>query len=189
MNIVLLLIALFSTPSDPSIQCTGDFAITSCKTFKEMVEAKDQDVVTEISRRSMVCFRPDEDVFAVVSLGIPSSFDAPQAGTQMAKGDVFYHLYSDGNHRESRMVQGQWTKMASDRVEDASFHGKSGGTEISFTPSSLSVSYSFQNMSGDTTDYVMEVRVSTLRFVQNWTYTLEGNRKGSMTKTGKCMRF
>jgi hypothetical protein len=157
------------TPPSYTVDCSTVNATLSCRSFNEMVEKKDPDLLSEIKAPSFVCFRSTEDVFSVVSPASAPDLVYYKETTKylsQAGGVVFYNRYSSGIAEDSRIVMGNWNKFSMVNSEPSFESLKEGNTQASISSAELSVTYAYKNLSGSTTTYSPQVRRSTKRFLE-----------------------
>jgi hypothetical protein len=192
---LLLWVALQSSSGQPvqfanplRADCTGERNTQSCKSFNELVEAKDDSVLKSINDDSYVCFRSEADVFSIISFHQATSdkFNFPM---------VSYHLFKDGNIDDFKAAYGKWKKQT-----DGSFVFEEAkappSKEITFkghatiTDDEVTFRYSFENLNSKTTDYGILIRRSTLRFTER--YEAPDSKDKTFTSdsyTGHCVAY
>ena len=168
--------------------CSGGRNTQSCRSFNEMIEGHDKTVLQSTSDDSYACFRPDDDVFFLISFHQATS----EKGTVPLVG---YHLFKKGVLDDSRVAYGKWTKQSDGSVdfeetkpppsEQLVFNAHSSVTEGNVT-----FSYSFENMAGKKTEYSVKIQRSTLRFVETYQWPNQrGKGEEPNTYSGYCVSY
>jgi hypothetical protein len=151
---------------DYSLQCDAfPYSVVACHSFNELVAAKDDDVLTMLRRpEAYLCFRNSDDIFSIVTIGSPYdvTFKKQPNGTLQAPGVVSYRRFKDGQDDEYQFSFGNWRTINRDDYPFFSSPPKEDPT-ISVSQSEISVQHSFKNVGGGTTNYVIQIRRSTLR--------------------------
>jgi hypothetical protein len=186
-----------ATPSYAA-DCSMVYAPTACRSFNEMVTKKDKDLVSTLaSGYTFVCFRSQEDTFVLISYSRPASVlfkKHPTLEYFQREGIVFYDRYKDGVRDDSQMSAGEWAKfdLAS---ENASFGPQEksapNAPQSTINDAEVGFAYSFSNIAGTKTDYQIQIRRSTLRFVETYSAP-DDPKKGTFSKTtatGYCAEF
>ena len=206
-----LLIALLFTivafgqhaPVSLSANFCSDFqsAKPACGSFKELVDHRDNEILAILSQRCRVdgvglgreaseggayaCFVEDEDRFLVVGFSMPASREEVRNGVITGRGVLCFDEYKKGMPGGHQ----QYAELVNDPLvppEDkpAAISPPKGDTEATVDASGIFMSYSFHNGNGGKTDYKLEIRRSTQRFVE--TYEAD---KSTYTETGHCAVF
>jgi hypothetical protein len=183
--------------TDHKIDCSGVSSPLGCKSYNEMVEAKDADLLSLLKQRDVyVCFREYEDVFSVIGIDTPYdyAFRKLPNGTYHADSSIMYLRFKAGQNESFRMVFGKWTKIGADGNPFFATPPRSD-TSASVTDSEVSLSYDFRNVGGGLTTYSFQMRRSTLRASE----TLQWNNpptkekaapdRGSQDYDGHCVLF
>ena len=203
-NAILILVALFCGPvlraqenripgsQSQHIDCSKEnFRTPACDSFNEMLENSDPDIADAVSgsQQAFVCFRKDSDVFLLISYYEPSSW---LHGDNQRAGTLTYTRYRDGVLNDVRTCVGDWKKLPSG---DARFRGQ----QCFIDSAELIVEYSDQNLNNETTHYSVQIRRSTLRFVENFHGTerktgqppkgAKSNSQFQLSETGYCEKF
>jgi hypothetical protein len=178
------------------VDCSMMGTAPGCKSYNEMVEANDKDILDYLKEGSaLACFRENEDVFTLIA------FDEPghelytkdlKSGLLKTFGLVFYLRFSNGLSDDFRMSPGTWTLSPNSELSAASFDANQGTpVQASVESSEVSVYYSYQNLAKTTTKYGIQIRRSTLRFTETWQYPDDEKQKGESrtTNTGHCAAF
>lgn len=183
--------------------CSKVAMATSCKSYNEMVDAKDKDLMGYLStENAFVCFRETEDVFSLISFVEPAqSFykkDKKYPFLLTASGLLFYSRYAKGQNDDFRMFPGTWSGMARTETSMELADRPTFSTNDAVKPNQASVDqsevgiiYTYQNLSRTTTTYSIQIRRSTLRFNETWTFPAD-DKKSADTRieaTGHCITF
>ena len=146
--------------------CTGERNTQSCKSFNQLVEAKDDSVLKSISDDSYVCFRSEADVFSITSFHQATSdkFNFPVVG---------FHLFKQGNLDDFKAAYGKWRKQTDGSFvyeeakappsKETTFKG-----HATITDDEITFRYSFEGLDSKTIDYGIQIRRSTLRFIERY---------------------
>jgi hypothetical protein len=143
---------------------------------------------------AFVCFRENEDAFIIVSFEQPKDTDFqkdPKTGAITFPGLASIRRFSKGLSDESKLLFGTWAKAYP--TSDPTFvsTSKTSDNEVFIDRSELSISYSFTNLGKTKTNYSLQIRRSTLRFLETWQFP--GNEKEKAdTRTsgsGHCAAF
>ena len=180
--LALLVISTASFTQEPiimtdtlKVKCGTVRATESCNSFNEMVQSKDKDLLSVLSSKTgMVCFRPDEDMFFVISIYRPSFDDLPKNQTSdiIKNGMVYYQSYHQGTTDTSHTAYGKWTKTPySDEVTFSS--SGATGTVATVDDSEIFFGFEYPNIGRGTTHYSAQVRRSTLRFLEDYQWTIK----------------
>jgi len=189
-----------------TVDCATVFAVISCRSYNEMIENKDEDLLGAVKTPSLVCFRDDEDAFVVLAEIVPSPnlvYRETSKVVSETSGVVFYYRFKKGLNDDFRYVSGMWSKLNLGEAPSISFESSKGSdTKVSISPAELSVSYQYKNLGGSITSYSIQVRRSTKRFVETFQFPDEpaapeknkpavpkrpGNTR--MEYTGHCAEF
>ena len=168
-----------------------------------MVAARDKQLLDLLKEsNAFVCFRDGEDVFEVVAFSEPTTIeyvkDPKIRGFARAWGDVTYARFSKGLNEDFRLFLGDWKRRVSATTGELSPEGSPGfisdrsdpDTQGIIDESEISLSYTFQNLSKTKTTFYMQIRRSTLRFNESWTYPDKDNKTDNRTEnTGHCKTF
>lgn len=152
-----------------------------CDSFIEMLEKGDSAIVERVRpnhyRQTLVCFRPHEDTFLLISY--TNRAFSPATGD----GFVDYDKYENGVRTGFHTCTGKWRKD-----DKWSFLG----VRCWVDDSEITLSYSFENLARSKTNYEIKIRRSTLRFTE----TFEGDSRAILstpkrpvyqeTKSGYC---
>jgi hypothetical protein len=168
--------------------CSGDRNTQSCRSFNEMIEGHDKTVLQSTSDDSYACFRPGDDVFFLISFHQATS---EKGGFPL----VGYHLFKKGVLDDSRVAYGNWTRQ-SDGSSDFEETQPPPSKQLAFnahssiTESTVTFSYSFENMAGKKIEYSVKIRRSTLRFVETYQWPNQrGKGEEPNTYSGYCVSY
>jgi hypothetical protein len=157
-----------------------------CDSYNEMVLKADKDIADafdpSITSDVLVCFRPHEDVFFLISYHVPYEADYRPSTTLKTKLEANTYLafsrYKDGVLEDSSFSYGSWTKYANLPTILPSFRATSNnGSSASIDSSEVSFNTEFKNLNGTNTSYNIQIRLSTLRFSENYTAQLSAPGK------------
>jgi len=147
-----------------------------CQSYNEMVTKGDKDLVNLFNASTpndvVVCFRPDEDLFFIISYNVPSDTEyRPNAAKNELQVFSFlsYSRYKDGVLDTAGYSFGKWSKIPNFNIP-ATFAGQGKDNAASISDSEASYSSTFQNLSNTKTNYSVQVRLSTLRFSESYTF-------------------
>lgn len=185
--------------------CSVVKAVESCKSFNEMIQNRDDEILVAIKYPSFVCFRPDEDEFFMFSDIEPSDLVYKDVSKTMSQATsiAFYYRYKKGVQSDLRYIDGTWTKITYGPAPIFSFQSrKDGDASLSITNSEISLGYDYKNLAGSTTAYAIQVRRSTKRFVETFQFpdeptpaqkgkapTTQHESKTRAEFTGYCAEF
>jgi hypothetical protein len=177
---------------------------TGCLSYNEMVRSYDKDLFDAFknSNETFVCFRSGEDVFMMISYSIPDEIaNSPRLNSE-SKGSVIYRRFKDGTFDELKMAFGTWLKNPAQNLlsfvspDNVKNHAAVDDGEVAFD-------YSFTNRESTTTIYNLQIRRSTLRFKESYTWddppasqknskapvTLPKHTESGTEITGHCAEF
>jgi hypothetical protein len=192
---LLLWVVLQSSPGQPVqfanpllADCSGERDTQGCKSFNELVEAKDDTVLKSINHDSYVCFRSEADVFSIISFHQATSdkFNFPMVG---------FHFFKNGNLDDFKAAYGKWRRQSEGSFifEDAKAPPSKQITfkgHASITDDEVTFRYSFENLNSKTTDYAIQIRRSTLRFTERYEAPNGKDKTYSTdTFTGHCVAY
>jgi hypothetical protein len=163
-----------------------------------MIAKNDKDILSSLDQAhpGYVCFRPEKDIFILVYSRPPYDFqfrNVPGAPTVVqADGDVYYERYEDGLQDDFKSTSGTWRKAPSAPELGMHFvHSPSSkNSDATLTDAQVSFSFTFENVQHNTTSYEIEIRRSTLRFLEQYSYDDPKTKqqvRGSYT--GHCAEF
>jgi hypothetical protein len=156
-----------------TVDCAALNATDSCKSYNEMIEHHDEEIVAEVKPPSFVCFRPDDDIFLTMSPTSPPQFLSIKPGKPGAidsiDGYVYYNTYKKGVADDSRFISGNWKRVP--LSSDPFFaSAKDNPTKAFVSSTELTVSFEYKNLRGSTTKYSLQIRRSTKRFVESYEF-------------------
>jgi len=196
MLLPLVMWAVLQSAPGPPVQvvnplpadCSGDRNTQSCRSFNQLIEGHDKTVLQSTSDDSFACFRPGDDVFFLISFH--------QATDEKGAFPlVRYHLFKKGVLDDSRVAYGKWTKQS-----DGSFDFETtkpppskqlaSNAHSSITNGNVDFSYTFEGVSSRKTEYSVEVRRSTLRFVETYRWpSQKAKSEDPTTYSGYCVSY
>ena len=188
-------------PSALPADCKAVESVSACKSFNEMLEKQDPDIlkfVTDKSRTTYACFETDRDAFIMVSFAKPMEhawhLDKQSNVWLTQRGNFTLNQYSNGVYDRGRVALPMWTRFGSEdehpTAETAESKVPAGANarvaDVSIDEGEVTVSYSFENIQNTVTDYLLQIRRSTRRFVE--TYGVKG-AKSQVNDTGYCAEY
>ena len=195
-------------PPPPTPEYTYDcsqlpYSSAGCGSYNQMINKGDKDLMETFKENfhSLVCFRPNEDTFIVLSFADPlrDAF-APvpsKPGISKTTGFLNYERFKDGVADETEMAFGDWTKLKV--VDSIPFFNtaNSANPNATLSDTELDYTYSYKNLAGTTTRYVLQLRRSTLRFNESFTYAEPSGKQptkrtpsqNQITVSGYCTEF
>ena len=185
-----------------TMSCPDSNAKLACRSFQELVAAKDKDLLTEFAHEPQVniCFRPNEDVFFDLWFVEPDTAAFPLAWQENAKavleprftmyGQAQFLYYKNGVWDEDHClaVSGKWSSFDKKTIYrfDGSHKGETGKYEFTIVDSRFIVSESFKNEAGSETTHTFTLQRSTGRFTE--TYQWESLGKPQRKEySGRCL--
>jgi hypothetical protein len=183
---------------DYTVQCsTLRLAQAACRSYNEMVLAKDDDILSILhAPEAYVCFRNSEDMFSVVSIGSPFSltFKKQPNGALLAAGMVPYRRLKSGQNDDYDVSFGNWITINQEQYPFFSSTPKQDPV-VSVSESEISIEHSYKNLAGGTTDYTIQIRRSTLRATETIQWNNPGKDarsppdRGDLDVDGNCSVF
>lgn len=190
---LLLCVLLVNLSSAQTIECTGVLASPGCRSFAELLRARDKEIVSYIAPGNVfiACFRKESDVFFAISFPADKElvYGEETNHAQKAPAYVSYDRYKDGVSEDEQYFFGNFTRYSHSSLgitpsfsSDKDESDKTRGAFV--TDSEISISYSYDNANGGKTNYSAQIRKSTLRFVETF-------RAGDtqFNQTGYCKQF
>jgi hypothetical protein len=153
---------------DYKIACDTVDNSAGCKSYNEMVEKKDKEIVSLLNGTPIVCFNQTEDAFHLFSFTPPQPqrYLTGKSPSEPATADGFliHTAYEDGVQVDQEMIAGKWHKFSfEDQPTFVSSPGQS--VEASISDSELDLTEKFENVMHTNSTRTIRVRRSTLRFV------------------------
>jgi hypothetical protein len=203
---VLVLVGVAATQSARrNFTCPDGPAGAACRSFKDAVEDEDKHIVEAEKRDHVIaCFRPNEDVFLLLS------YDSPRRGLWHAResgsgfeqaGSVDFMRFRNGNANiggESLFAVGQWVSPSTDegkgRFSGTSLLPAEAGTSgaIHIDPSGAQISHIFRDKWNDPMmHYEFSMKTSTEEFVETFATTSTSSTEGHELKkvSGQCVVY
>jgi hypothetical protein len=148
-------------PKAPTITCSDTATLKTCTSFKQLVEAHDKDILETISSgTSYVCFRPTDDAFLLLHFEMPrrDGWKKDDSGEkQWGTSAVALTEYRDGVFYAVKKGRSTWYRIAASEEPFLSFYPTEGlltkDVGITIDGSEATISYSFKNQNGGTTQY------------------------------------
>jgi hypothetical protein len=179
---------------------TLSYVSAGCASFNEMVAKMDKDILSTLNgNEAFVCFRPDEDVFFVISFQVPddSEYSPITLGSREAAGVIGYDRFKDGVSEDTDIVFGKWKKLRSTAATPYFASDPKSQSYAAINDTEVSYHASFQNLQNTKTAYDFQIRRSTLRFSETYTFPAERDPKKPASAptsdraeyTGYCTEF
>lgn len=198
MKVILVLLPFLQGQQSAIISCTGNFATAGCRSFQQMADQKDDDVIAKITPplHAFVCFPPNMDKFVLVSFMQPSA-DRFKKNAQYDVWSAFGYLtmqtFKSGVEDDVRTAYGEWTSFDKTALQNPYFQSaEKSNTSATVNQSEIDISFSFQNISGGNTSRGLFIRRSTLRYRDSFKANVKDNGKDSPMsdeETGYCAEF
>jgi len=168
-------------------------ATASCESFKDLFNHHDREIIPmlpiESSDVTYACFDETEDRFLLMFFVLPQTSSSSFTQDEYRSGI----RYSDHHHvdlewhrplgsEDYTYPEGWWIPLEGKSTRK---YAAPDGTVATADASEISVHHSFLNKSGDTTDYKLEMRRSTRRFIETW----QPSTGRLIEQTGKCAEF
>jgi hypothetical protein len=189
------------TPVPYSYDCSMlPYTSAGCDSYNQMVVKQDKDVLSNFAAggEGLVCFRPDEDFFSVVSYESPGSL-RPTSGQNpsllQSNGSGGYESFKEGVLHDNDFVSGKWTEV---KGMDTSLVFRGNGfdpktpTSLDVTDTEVDYSTTFENLDNTKTTYTLQIRLSTLRFSESYTYPDSQSKTARAEEvgySGYCAQF
>jgi hypothetical protein len=170
------------------------YASDGCQSYNEMAVHQDKDLAQSFqsSNDVLVCFRPRADLFFIITFEIPpdDAFVKATKGTGFQSLQVMlFSSFKNGVIDTSGYTVGLWTKQHSydsptfdgthdDKDTDRTFASSVNDAEVFYRSS-------YKNMSKTNTIYTVQIRRSTLRFNEDYTWDEVPNPKTPTTPVGQ----
>jgi len=185
------------TPPAPllKVDCAKVDFSPACKSFNEMVDNKDRDLLRVIAGiyHAFVCFRPSEDTFIVISFLPPydAGFkkSANDKDVSEERGWFTYARYKDGLSDLTRFGRGSWMKAGN--LPESFETPQNSRVSVFLDDTELDFGFSYPNAVKTTTEYNLGMRRSTLRFVETY-YAKDAKPNKpdyNSTEGGHCAEF
>lgn len=183
--------------SNLKLGCPDRQSSRACKSFQELIAAKDEDLVSAIPPKraghAYICFRQKEDVFFVLWYSDPEDTHWEKASTSFTQfGAVELQRFKHGVYEhgaESAYASGLWRKVSETTSLSPIFEGKSisegspkddqGSIEIE--GGTIAISHLFEDPERGLTHYKFLLQRSTGRFVETFS-----GAKWESTNSGRC---
>jgi len=157
-----------------------------------MLRKGDKDVLGSLrGYDAYICFKETEDAFAIISLEPPDAVQfmtTKHQGRLEKPGVVFLNGYKNGVGEQTQMWFGKWSKAPLAASADASFTTLSGSSHAAYiTNSEITLSFTYTNQAKSQTDNTIQVRRSTLRFVESYSWPPADKKDpGGIKENGRC---
>jgi hypothetical protein len=201
--LALLLLSGVATSQTPpnKIDCPAGAMGAACRSFRDAVDDEDKHIVEAVRRRAhvVVCFRPTEDVFLLLSYDSPEQKlwheQESRTGFQQP-GTVEFTRFRNGNANfggESLLAVGHWLTSSTDDDQPQQFSGGSllpgdNGT-IRIDADGVHISHTFKEKPVDpVTQYEFSMRSPTVGFVEKFT-KIASPGEGQVETSGKCLNY
>jgi len=164
-------------PETPYLyDCTKlPYASAGCQSYNEMLAKGDKDLFGLINGSHVFgCFRPEEDVFFIVSLvePYPSEYTARSTVTPnnlQSTGIFSYARFKNGVQEDANTLTGLWKKLKLMNVATFSAKDEQNTTHAAASDSEISYDNSVRSPNNTRTVYALQIRRSTLRFSETYT--------------------
>jgi hypothetical protein len=160
-----------------NVDCQKVKAIQSCQSFNEMVASHDKDLTDLFKGAGVVCFRPDEDVFFLITFDDGPILDETKKPPSTF-GAAFYQGYQSETSDNSKAVYGKWTKPFGALLFTST---SPGNVNTTIDDSEIFFAFEYKNIGQGITNYSVQVRRSTLRFLETFEWTLPKDNKPAKT--------
>ena len=176
--------------ASPIVTCSDATTQKACRSFKQLVDAHDADILDRISAPPLyVCFRPDEDSFLMISFREPRKYLWKQAKDSTDETQLAFlrvDEYRDGVSRSFKTADGVWRRYRADTQPFMEIDMKDGfkGT---VSENELVISYPFKNQEGGMTQHSLSLRRSTGRFMES--FTIVPSTNSFATASGSCLIY
>jgi hypothetical protein len=184
-----------------------------CKSFNEMVLAKDTGIVAELTavdNRVYVCFSPKKDTFHILRFPVPirsgwnkkdlvekqearaqfCTFEKGQFEGCRTSGFAYTKVESEAPHLNmsgSSFASDQYSKEQNPtNSTDKALASLNSFFLFSVDSNDLIVSYKFANQAGVESWYQLTIRVSTLRFAESYEFE---NPDSKTEENGYCAKY
>lgn len=184
------------SPKNYKVECSTVRASDACESFNELVAKNDKSILDslESGHVAYVCFRTDADLFIIISYSIPYDFqfhklpDTPRV--VRASGDIFYERYENGVAGDFQTANGEWRKAPASPDLGLNFIQPIGNPRASVSEAELEFDHTFDNQMKTKSQYSIQIRRSTLRFVEKLSATDPAKKTPvNATYTGYCAEF
>jgi hypothetical protein len=189
-SLALTLVATATAQDSPSVPVVSTFladcntvhALKSCASFNEMITQKDDSILKRLaSQVAFVCFRPQEEVFFIISYNPPLFADEKSKTIQRQNGLVTYEIFKDGSADSSHLVFGEWQRDPSGAIYFGKGPKVAGTDSVRVSDSEVSFSFDFENLAHRKTTYSAHIKRSNKRFSETYAWDIPKERK---TKAG-----
>jgi hypothetical protein len=161
---------------EAAYDCTKlPYASAGCQSYDEMLAKEDKDILGLVNGSHVfACFKPDEDVFFVVSLiePYPSEYTA-RSGTSpnnlQSTGIFSYARFKNGMQEDANTLTGLWRKFKPTNATTFSAKDDQNTTHAAANDTEISFDHSFRSLNKTRTVYALQIRRSTLRFSETYT--------------------
>ena len=199
---LLLLSCVAASQSLPNkIDCPAGPTGAACRSFKDAVDDEDKHIVEAVRRRAhvIVCFRPTEDVFLLLSYDSPEQklWQEQESRTGFQQpGTVEFTRFRNGNANlggESLLAVGRWLTSSTDDDRTRQFSGASlvpgdNGT-IRIDSDGVHISHTFKEKAVDSVmQHEFSMRSPTEGFVEKFTKPAPPG-EGHVQTSGKCLTY
>lgn len=186
-------------PVSPSFVCPDSESQKACKSYDELVKAKDDGLPSH----GYVCFRKNQDDVFVISFSKPVfrthwnadskkySFDDQQKLYGFGSAQTYRDGVQDDSVMPSLSFDGTWTILAgspmfvSDQINFKSKDEKDKDVGVSIYDSQLIIVYKYQNKADKNMTYNLTIQRSTGRFSEH--FQEEGEKLPFIEGTGRCI--
>jgi hypothetical protein len=147
-----------------------------------MIMQKDDSILKRLASHVVfVCFRPQEDVFFIISYNPPFFADEKSKTIQRQNGWVSYEVFKEGSTESSHLVFGEWQRDPSGAIYFGKGTKVAGTDSVRVSDSEVSFSFDFENLAHRKTAYSAQIKRSNKRFLETYAWDIPKERK---TKVG-----
>jgi len=185
------------------------YASAGCDSYNQMIKSNDSDVISSLktSTDAYVCFVEDEDEFFIVSFTEPEDSEYSSSPTTrsllQSSGAFSYSKYKDGVQNDLGFLFGKWSKVKG-LSTSATYLAKdsAGQSHAAVTENEVSYDNTFKNLNDTTTTFALQIRRSTLRFNETYTFPQpatpsrktgttapHSQSQDQITQNGRCVEF
>lgn len=181
----------------PPADCSDPDARLACRSFTQLLESRDADIIAVVKPAAYVCFRPKEDAFFVVGFDPPPKNILKERDQSVSQtGVVQLSEYRNGVSGMLKTAVGEWltTPPIAGTPGIVRFLYSSEGKpyvaeeklSVSIFPDELNLHVEYRNGSGALTDRSISIRRSTGRFVD--TFAVK-EKALDFEFTGRCLIY
>ncbi len=205
---IIAILPAIGSPQEAQIaykyDCTQlSYAAPGCKSYNELIASNDSDIISslKVSGDAFVCFIPDDDEFFVATFTQPAETDyvptTARPSRLEAPGFFSYSKFKNGVQDSDNTLFGNWVKFKNLAVPQTfSAKDEADQTHANISDSEVAYDASFQNLNNTKTTYALQIRRSTLRFNETYTFPQVATPTKTAVKSsdrieanGHCVEF